>query len=156
MEVFWETISNMGLQDLGFSGNKFAWSNGRAGEAKILVRLDRALATSSWRVLFANSRVLHLPRINSDHSPILILCDQNGSQIGGRSKRKCLFHFEKKWMEDKMCASVVESGWDQNNPLTSFADRNKNCGVRLSMWDKVTFGNVGRSIKITRDRIDAM
>ncbi|KAL8473667.1 hypothetical protein ACS0TY_030494 [Phlomoides rotata] len=110
MEEFWDTISQMGLQDLGFSGNKFTWSNGRAGEANIMVRHDRALANPSWRVLCENSRVLHLPRTNSDHSPILILWDHHGGQIRGRSNRNRLFQFEKIWMENEMCVSVVETG----------------------------------------------
>ncbi|KAL8513791.1 hypothetical protein ACS0TY_013051 [Phlomoides rotata] len=60
MEDFWETASNLGLQDLGFSGLNFTWSNGRAGDANILVRLDRALASADWRSLFPGARVIHL------------------------------------------------------------------------------------------------
>ncbi|KAL8487063.1 hypothetical protein ACS0TY_023661 [Phlomoides rotata] len=84
MEDFWETASTLGLQDMGFYGNKFTWSNGRAGAENIMVRLDRALANPHWRSLFSGARVIHLPRLNSDHSPILICCDHAGDQLGNR------------------------------------------------------------------------
>ncbi|KAL8511535.1 hypothetical protein ACS0TY_018078 [Phlomoides rotata] len=154
MEEFWETTTNLNLQDLGFSGNKFTWSNGRAGEDNILVRLDRAFANPHWRVLFSGSRVLHLPRINSDHSPILVICDHIGSLNDQKIHKKRLFRFEKMWLENEQCTSIVELGWNQNNPLLSLAERTKKCGERLRKWDKETFGNLGQTIKATRDRID--
>ncbi|KAL8535923.1 hypothetical protein ACS0TY_011537 [Phlomoides rotata] len=45
-------------------------------------------------------------------------------------------------------------GWEQNNPLLSLAERTRRCGVRLSKWDKITFGDVTRRIKATRDQIE--
>ncbi|KAL8460737.1 hypothetical protein ACS0TY_032302 [Phlomoides rotata] len=126
MEKFWETATTLGLQDLGFSGNDFTWSNGIAGDANIFVRLDRVLGNPSWRLLFGGSRVLHLPQLNSDHSPIQIFCDRTVNQIGIRGHRKKLFCFEKIWLGDIKCASVMELGWEQNNPLLSLTERTKN------------------------------
>ncbi|KAL8491099.1 hypothetical protein ACS0TY_022939 [Phlomoides rotata] len=156
MEAFWETASTLGLQDLGFSGYNFTWSNGRVGDANIQVRLDRALANSDWRSLFLGARVIHLPRFNSDHSHIIVRCDQDGGRAGRCSRVRRPFRFEKMWLEHKHCTSVVELGWEKDNPLLSLADRTKNCGERLKRWDQVSFGNIGRSIKITRDRIDML
>ncbi|KAL8542948.1 hypothetical protein ACS0TY_003720 [Phlomoides rotata] len=153
MEVFWETTSSLGLQDLGFSGNNFTWSNRRVGPDNILVRLDRTLATPQWRVHFSGSRALHLPHLNSDHSHILIFCDQDSTHAGRRGQKKRLFRFEKMWLENDQCTSMVELGWDQNNPLLSLADRTKRCGERLYKWDKEVFGNIPRRIKITRNHL---
>ncbi|KAL8525122.1 hypothetical protein ACS0TY_014658 [Phlomoides rotata] len=88
MEAFWETSSTLGLQDLGFSGSNFTWSNGRTGDANILVRLDRALASAHWRSMFPGAGVIHLPRLNSDHSPILVWYDYHGGQGGRRTHGK--------------------------------------------------------------------
>lgn len=57
---------------MGFMGNKYAWCNGRQGRAFDQERLDRGLANGEWRCLFPNAIVKHLPRIFSDHSPLLL------------------------------------------------------------------------------------
>lgn len=38
----------IGMIDLGFSGNPFTWSNGREGRGLIMERLDRGLANGDW------------------------------------------------------------------------------------------------------------
>ena len=44
MKVFRECLSNCGLIDLGFVGQRSTWCNGRIGEQRTLVRLDRMVA----------------------------------------------------------------------------------------------------------------
>ena len=44
MKVFRECLSDYGLIDLGFVGRRFTWCNGRIGEQRTLVRLDRMVA----------------------------------------------------------------------------------------------------------------
>ncbi|KAL8554157.1 hypothetical protein ACS0TY_002394 [Phlomoides rotata] len=46
MGEFRGVITILKLQDIGFQGNKYTWSNGRASPKNIQSRLDRALATS--------------------------------------------------------------------------------------------------------------
>ncbi|KAG5557684.1 hypothetical protein RHGRI_007809 [Rhododendron griersonianum] len=65
-------INNCNLVDLGFSGPKFTWNNGRKGMANVQKRLDRALCNEEWQNLFPEGMVQILPRTYSDHSPILI------------------------------------------------------------------------------------
>lgn len=61
-----------GLVDLGYSGNPFTWENMREGVACIKEKLDRVLANPTWLQNFPQTQVLHLPRIYSDHSPIVV------------------------------------------------------------------------------------
>ncbi|KAL8515108.1 hypothetical protein ACS0TY_013991 [Phlomoides rotata] len=75
MEDFRQTISDLGLQDLGFQGNNFTWFNGREGVDNIQVGLDRALANPMWRLWFPAARVFHLLRFKSDHDPIFLDCE---------------------------------------------------------------------------------
>ena len=42
--------------DLGFKGTPFTWCNVRPGEANVRIRLDRALATAEWRLLFPQAQ----------------------------------------------------------------------------------------------------
>jgi hypothetical protein len=48
MEAFQQALDDCRLFDLGFSGSKFTWFNGRARNEAINERLDRGLANSAW------------------------------------------------------------------------------------------------------------
>ncbi|KAF5458429.1 hypothetical protein F2P56_022456 [Juglans regia] len=74
MEDFREVVDRCGLNDMGFYGRKFTWSNGRHGKA-FTKRLDRAFCNNAWANLLADSRVYTLPALNSDHSPLWIVMD---------------------------------------------------------------------------------
>ena len=63
-------IEDMGLIDLGFSGNAFIWSNKRRGRANIKERLDRGITSAEWRDLFPKAVVKHLPGLNSGSLPV--------------------------------------------------------------------------------------
>ncbi|OVA20440.1 Reverse transcriptase zinc-binding domain [Macleaya cordata] len=57
---------------MGFSGPAYTWCNKRALHSHIRERLDRVLATPSWCLTFKDAHVTHLPRLSSDHAPILL------------------------------------------------------------------------------------
>nr|CAD1838601.1 unnamed protein product [Ananas comosus var. bracteatus]CAD1838614.1 unnamed protein product [Ananas comosus var. bracteatus] len=61
-----------GFVDIHFNGPGYTWTNNRQGNSMILQRLDRALANSQWILRFPFSRLVHLPRIASDHCPLLL------------------------------------------------------------------------------------
>ncbi|XP_056692237.1 uncharacterized protein [Spinacia oleracea] len=61
-----------GLVDIGYNGCPYTWTNARQGLELIQERLDRALVNSVWLNNFPFTKVHHLPRTYSDHSPILI------------------------------------------------------------------------------------
>ncbi|KAL8489658.1 hypothetical protein ACS0TY_025528 [Phlomoides rotata] len=144
MEDFRLTVTDLNLQDLGFNGNKFTWTNGRAGEDNIQVRLDRAMANSSWRLRFSEANVLHLPRYKSDHNPILVRCDEQQGRRGGlKGKKQKLFWFKKMWLEKEACGDIVNRRWNQGNTDLPFTERTKSCGSYLKLWDETTFGNIG-------------
>ena len=67
MEGFRECLSNCGLFDLGFVGQRFTWCNGRIGEHRTLVRLDRMMANEEWLNLFREAKVVHRSMVASDH-----------------------------------------------------------------------------------------
>ena len=69
---FKDCLDTCNLLDLGFSGPKYTWSNWRQLTDLILERIDRCFANPSWRILFPEALVTHLPRVFSDHYPILL------------------------------------------------------------------------------------
>ncbi|XP_058110927.1 uncharacterized protein LOC131253807 [Magnolia sinica] len=73
MQEFAEMIHNSGLIDAGFVGNRFTWCNYKQGNARVWARLDKVLLNSSWVFEFQLFRVEHLPRINSNHSPLCLV-----------------------------------------------------------------------------------
>ena len=72
------------------------------GSAAIKERLDRGLASISWRVVFSKASVQHLGALNSDHLPILL--DTNPDDCF--SPRPCCF--EGAWIRDERCQKVIE------------------------------------------------
>ncbi|KAL5760949.1 hypothetical protein ACOSQ2_019787 [Xanthoceras sorbifolium] len=60
------------LVDLGFVGQKFTWMTKRGVNDDIWCRLNRAVCSIDWRMMFPEGFVRHLPRINSDHCPIVL------------------------------------------------------------------------------------
>ncbi|KAJ6418599.1 hypothetical protein OIU84_001878 [Salix udensis] len=77
--AFVDWIGRNQLIDLGFSGSKFTWCNKRNVEGIIWKRIDRGLSNIAWRLMFPEAHLSHLPRINSDHCPIMLCLDSNYS-----------------------------------------------------------------------------
>ncbi|KAL8546266.1 hypothetical protein ACS0TY_006114 [Phlomoides rotata] len=148
MENFRLMVTNLYLQDLGFNGTEFTWTNRRAGEDNIQVHLDRALA---------NPHVLHLPRYKSDHCPILVQCNDQQGCIGSRRKKKQKkFRFEKMWLEKEAYGDIVNRGWNQGMVDLPFTKRTKGCGSYLRLWDEVTFDNISKKIKKLKKVLEAL
>ncbi|KAK2662407.1 hypothetical protein Ddye_000981 [Dipteronia dyeriana] len=69
---FGNWIDRNGLVYLGFIGSKFTWMTKKGVHEEIWERLDRALCSMDWRLLFVEGFMRHLPRVLSDHCHILI------------------------------------------------------------------------------------
>lgn len=52
-----ENINACKLMDIGASGPKYTWTNGRQGAPNVQKRLDRGLCNEDWRTLFLEGRV---------------------------------------------------------------------------------------------------
>ena len=48
MRNFKECLNLCGLLDLGFVGQRFTWCNGRFGEQRTLISLDKIVANERW------------------------------------------------------------------------------------------------------------
>ncbi|KAL8496971.1 hypothetical protein ACS0TY_020596 [Phlomoides rotata] len=111
MTDFRATIMDLNIQDLGFSGNRYTWSNGRTGDDNIQVR--------------------HLLRTHSDHNPLLIEANQLPATGTAYIRLKKPFRFEKLWLDHEDCNSIINMGWDPRNHNASFSDRTRSCAEQL-------------------------
>lgn len=69
---FANCINYCNLIYLDFKSSKYTWTNKRRYGFHILERLDRLFANYDWLSLFLESVVRHLPRTQSDHTPLLL------------------------------------------------------------------------------------
>jgi endonuclease/exonuclease/phosphatase family metal-dependent hydrolase len=90
---FREVLSHYDVHDLVFYGVPWTFDNKQAGGRNVKVRLDRAVASSSWTNWFPSTRASHLMSSCSDHLPILLEMD---CQEGQKPARK-ICHYEIMW-----------------------------------------------------------
>ena len=132
-----EDLLHCGLIDLGFSGNKYTWRNGRPGDAFVQERLDRACATVEWRELFPHSKVTHLHAAYLDHVPILLTTQGATHSTRGEKIPK---RFEEKWASHPECEQIIMEAWNGTNPTGSpmfrLFEKIKKCCMALVGWSR--------------------
>ena len=69
---FLNWIYEQELINLGFTGPFFTWTRGTSTFSFKGARLGRALCNPEWRFTFERATITHLPKLNSDHSLLLI------------------------------------------------------------------------------------
>ena len=71
--AFRNCLDKCGLIDLGFHGPRFTWTNkSPVWQSTIKERLDRGLGNADRTLLFPTAEIHHLPRVKSDHYPIML------------------------------------------------------------------------------------
>ncbi|RVW15130.1 hypothetical protein CK203_083331 [Vitis vinifera] len=110
MRRFSEVIEELGLKDIPLAGGPFTWIRGLNSQAAS--RLDRFLISDQWKDHFSAISQSALPRLVSDHSPIILEAGDlvkswwNGYSVEGYSshciaeKLKALKKDLKKWNKE--------------------------------------------------------
>jgi exonuclease III len=106
---FLNTVENLMLQwdlvDFKPVKGEYTWTNNRTGENHISARLDRFLTSSSImmdkRIVFSKI----LPKLTSDHKPIL-LCLKDEEDLGPLP-----FDFSPLWAEREGFFETVQTAW---------------------------------------------
>jgi hypothetical protein len=137
MENFREALVDCELQDLGFQGPEFTWSNRRLGGDLVRVRLDRVVSNSAWNLLFPNARVSHLVVPSSDHLGLTVVLMPNPGR--GHMRRHKLFRFEHAWLRETGCETTIADAWKEEQVGTAMyqlTKKIKQCRIRLPQWSQ--------------------
>nr|XP_023888165.1 uncharacterized protein LOC112000298 [Quercus suber] len=131
---FKDCLESCNLLDLGFSGPKYTWSNRRQLTNLILERIDRCFANPSWRILFPEDSITHLPRVFSDHYHVLLELAKPPAEIRNKP-----FRLQSMWLLHLEFPGVVKESWDKepslNNAIFVFTRKAKH-------WNVNVFGNL--------------
>ncbi|XP_031115742.1 uncharacterized protein LOC116019608 [Ipomoea triloba] len=127
-------IFREGLMDPGYEGSKFTWMRGVNTSRFKAARLDRAFGNEDWKLRFPNTRIQHLPIINSDHAPLLIT---NNPAANMERERKFRFNFM--WTTHRDFMKCVQQTWKTEKNLE---DNKQVMAESLLSWNKEVFGNV--------------
>ncbi|XP_038970577.1 uncharacterized protein LOC120104120 [Phoenix dactylifera] len=149
IKEFQEFLDSNGLVDLGFSGPQFTWCNNQQGWARVWERLDRACATAGWVQCFPEHHVRHLPRIASDHYPLLVSTE---ALIPICSP----FRFEKFWLCYPRSWEMVREAWSvpvRGDAMYRMSRRLELTRRRLRRWNREEVGNIFRGIEDTEEAI---
>ncbi|XP_071676896.1 uncharacterized protein [Lolium perenne] len=118
-----------------------------AGGDYCRVRLDRALASSTWCALFPEAEVHHLPSYaTSDHLPILLECTPR--QVQKQSGK--LFRYEVMWESHEGFPEHLADSWNASEKSRNVADlksKLQSVSHNLSTWGRETFGSVRLQIR---------
>ncbi|KAF6169262.1 hypothetical protein GIB67_013692 [Kingdonia uniflora] len=126
------------------TGSKFSWCNGQKGNARILIRLDRALYNSAWISNFKGWSCKYLARDNSDHSALV------GSTQGIPKPSNIPFRFLAVWASDTSFRHLVASSYGESldgDPLFVIMKKLQRLKVAIKVWKKDNMGDLKNQIE---------
>lgn len=131
MDKFRSCVEDCSISDLGFKGPPFTWEGRGVKE-----RIDWALGTEQWVRSVPEATIMHLPKLKSDHKPILM---KLFNDPGDHSQRP--FRFVASWLTHADFPRVVDEAWRAHDTWdpSSAAFRNT-----VTTWNTEVFGEIGR------------
>ena len=118
------------LFDLKFKGPQCTWSRGF-----LFKRLDRALCNNEWLLKFVDNLVLHLPKVASDHRPVLVRFERADRRQNGNRP----FRFLASWLTHDHFINFVKQMWD---PKAYYSDAASLFVKKVQVWNRKVFGNI--------------
>ncbi|XP_013614584.1 PREDICTED: uncharacterized protein LOC106320769 [Brassica oleracea var. oleracea] len=111
---FKQMLSDCGVLEFPFTGNKLSWVGKRSGGTTVRCRLDRAVGNEDWHEKFPHSTVKYLRLWGSDHRPVL------ADILTKPVRRKKNFKFDKRWLDnEELSFRKALSQWRRQNNVNS-------------------------------------
>ncbi|XP_028074640.1 uncharacterized protein LOC114277023 [Camellia sinensis] len=141
MKEFNEFINKCELTDLPMLGRKYTWCNAQENEK--WSRIDRIMLSPEWLISF-KLKLWGLPRLLSDHCPLLIRKDE-------RDWGPKPFKFINAWTLHPNFPSFVENTWKETTvrggPGQALLQKLKLLKLALKKWNSEVFGNISTNLK---------
>ncbi|XP_057789598.1 uncharacterized protein LOC131006455 [Salvia miltiorrhiza] len=148
---FCEFIAMSRLIESPSMGLKFTWSGRKFMPSHVESLLDRVLYSKDFAYLWNSIYTQNLPRLTSDHSPIVLRCVNN--QQGGPR----FFKFLHMWTMHSSFQDFVRSSWmkgvDTRCPIYLVMVKLKRLREELKTWNKTVFGNVDIMVSDTQKEL---
>ncbi|XP_042515237.1 MDIS1-interacting receptor like kinase 2-like [Macadamia integrifolia] len=146
---FGALVDACGMAQVPSSGRKFTWSNNRR-RGNVSAVLDRCFCNEEWIDFFQDCGQRVLPRIASDHSPLLF------TSILSQRPINCPFRFHKFWMEHGDFEQVVATSWEEwvsGNPIFVLMLKLKRLKGVLRNWGREAFPNFNKALEEAKDKL---
>jgi hypothetical protein len=153
IERFRNTISRCNLQDLGYKGDIFTWTNRQEDHHHIRARLDRFLASEGWNNAFPAHQNHHLMRYGSDHCPILLDFDPN-PVCRHRQQKNRVKKYEIIWTRHEDHINIVKQTWQQ-----AYGNLHRKLATTLDSlhsWGQNQFGSIPNRIKSVQKELSQL
>ncbi|XP_026416384.1 uncharacterized protein LOC113311798 [Papaver somniferum] len=145
-------ISDNRLVEVDSLGKKYTWSNRQKGSRRIVSKHDRAMVNEAWFFKYENWRCKALPRICSDHSPLI------GFAFQSSRPKRAPFRIQKMWMLHPSFMNLVKENWNLSMvgaPPWVFASKLRRLKDALKVWNRTVFGDVQFRLKQAELKLDA-
>lgn len=116
------------------------------------MRLDRVLINGMTAGIFPSLKVMHLPRVQSDHCPLLVTFSQ-------MEQHHSFFSFNPTWINHPDFMDFVSAHWRDEvheNPMVNVQLKLKNLRHLLKAWNWEVFRDFNQKICDLMQRIEAM
>ncbi|KAG5598988.1 hypothetical protein H5410_030358 [Solanum commersonii] len=147
---FIAVIEACGLVDLGFSGQRYTWSNNRGILQRVWKRLDRALVTDAWLDKMPQTTITHLPSIGSDHCPLLMeMTTREEDHIK-------YFKFLNCWADQPQFLDIVKTCWErtvEGNSMWRFHQKLKRLSNTLTIGSVWELGDIFIKVREYEERV---
>lgn len=131
MHDFPECLLHANLAEINFEGNEFNWCNNQRRGNIIWQRLYRVLCSAATLTHLPELKVMHLQRLVSDHSPLLIL-------LTVQTSYRPRFIFQKMWLDHPDFQSLVQQIWGQSvtgSPSLRIAEKLRHLKNTIKRWN---------------------
>ncbi|XP_050229569.1 uncharacterized protein LOC126678717 [Mercurialis annua] len=142
-----DCINNSGLVELRSIGCLYTWSNNQLDDRRIWRRLDRAFINEDWCVKFQNSFFEAGPSGISDHSPIMVVIQNN------EIRRKGSFRYFNFWADHPDYNSIIEEEWNKEYrgyTMYKIVKKLKAISFRLKNLNKQQYSDISQRVSNQR------
>ncbi|XP_061340576.1 uncharacterized protein LOC133287043 [Gastrolobium bilobum] len=125
------------VEDVKSSGPNFTWQGPKWNHLdRVFKKMDRACANIYWRLKYENAEVKILPRLNSDHNPLLIKLNAIKKNWQERP-----FRFLAAWLDHPKFQDFMEDSWNSSKEINLMLAE---LTPHLRYWNKHVFGDIHR------------